>query len=185
MTTFVRILKAWFPAAFLATALAGLVYVAVQQSYRQSANDPQVQMAEDAALTIQDGAKTQSLNLSGTVSIEKSLSPYLVFYNDSGTPTGGNGLLHGQFPTLPQGVFDHARAWGENRVTWQPEPDVRSAIVVAYISGPQPGFVMAGRSLREVEYREDRLELLVDIGWIAALLGTLALQAFAMLFKRP
>ena len=39
---------------------------------------------------------------------------------------------------------------GEDRLTWQPEPGVRSATVVVHYQGAQAGFVMAGRSLREV-----------------------------------
>ncbi len=46
---------------------------------------------------------------------------------------------------------------GEDRITWQPEPGIRSAVVVVHYTGATPGYVMAGRSLREVEWRIDRL----------------------------
>ncbi len=184
MDLFIRAFKAWLPLAFLATVLCGLSYGAVQQVYRQSANDPQIQMAEDAALAIKGGTQLQSLTLSGTVNIGQSLSPYLIFYNEAGAPTGGNGLLDGHFPTLPQGVFDYVRTYGEERVTWQPRSDIRNAIVVVKIDGPGQGFVMAGRSLREIEVREWRLEVMVGAAWIVALIGTLLLQMAVMYRKR-
>jgi hypothetical protein len=49
------ILRHWLPLAALTTALCGLVYLAVQQALRQAANDPQIQMAEDAAYILSQG----------------------------------------------------------------------------------------------------------------------------------
>ena len=43
------------------TVLSGLVYVAVQQSYRQTANDPQIEMAEDAAAQLEEGRQPQAI----------------------------------------------------------------------------------------------------------------------------
>jgi hypothetical protein len=67
------------------------------------------------------------------------------------------------------GVFDYTRAHGQDRITWQPRSGVRSAAIVARYGGAHPGFVLAGRSLREVEAREDRLTLMVGIAWAATL----------------
>lgn len=176
-----RTVRAWFPFAFVVTALSLLIALTVQQSYRQSANDPQVEMAEDAAAALAGGANLQSLALSGTIDLSHSLSPFLVFYNEDGTPTGGNGLLEGKYPVLPQGIFAFVRAYGEDRVTWQPTPDLRYAIVITRTtdaSGTPDGFVMAGRSLREVEDREDRLSSMVAVAWISILLGAFLIAAF-------
>jgi len=166
----------WLPIALAFSAACLVAYIAVQQTYRQSANDPQIQMAEDAARSVGGGSATQSLIFAGNVDIGSSLSPYLVFYNDAGTPTGGNGFLNGKFPLLPAGIFDYVRANGETRVTWQPQTDIRQAIVVTRINGSAPGFVMAGRSLREVEWREGQLGLIVFAGWILTLIGLLVIQ---------
>ena len=48
-------------------------------------------------------------------------------------------------------------------------------IVVVSYGGANPGFVVAGRSLREVETRENALSLETIFAWIAALLSTLIL----------
>jgi len=42
-------LKAWVPLAVVATVMAGMVYGVAQQVLRQSANDPQIQLAGDVA----------------------------------------------------------------------------------------------------------------------------------------
>jgi hypothetical protein len=54
-------LKVWFVLAVVTTVLSGLIYLAVQQSYRQSANDPQIQMAEDGAAALENGSPIQIL----------------------------------------------------------------------------------------------------------------------------
>src|SRR5579864_1287015 len=95
------VIKQWLPLAFLTTVVCGLVYGAVQQNFRQSANDPQIQMAEDAAVALNTGTPLTSLAPVRTVDIAASLSPYLVFYNDTGAPIGGDGFLHGNLPALP------------------------------------------------------------------------------------
>jgi hypothetical protein len=46
---------------------------------------------------------------------------------------------------------------------------VRSAAVIVPLPGPPGGFVVAGRSLREVEVREASLVEIVALGWFAAL----------------
>jgi len=184
MVKFMRILKVWYPLAFAVTVVCGLAYAAVQQDYRQSANDPQIQMAEDAATGISQGAAPQSFIPRGSVDISTSLAPYLVFYNASGTPLFGNASFDGGLPNLPPGVFPYTANAGEDRITWQPAPGVRQAAVIVHITGPGPAaYVLAGRSLREVEWRENQLELITDITWIMALIGTFALEAWVVLTK--
>jgi hypothetical protein len=173
----VGIFKRWILTVFVATVLAGLTYAAVQQSYRQSANDPQIQMVEDASTAIASGMAPQSVIASSSIDIAQSLAPYMVVYDASGTPVAGNGMLNGALPSLPSGIFAYVSKNGEDRVTWEPESGVRSAIVVMAITikgGSE--FVMAGRSLREVEFRENALEEMVDVAWILLIIGSLCLE---------
>jgi hypothetical protein len=68
-------------------------------------------------------------------------------------------------------------------VTWQPAPNVRMATVVVPYSGSNvSGFVVAGRSLREVEVREASLTKMVGLAWIIGLVATLVAAALG---KRP
>jgi len=167
--------------AAIVTGLSGLLYAAVQQDLRQSANDPQIQMAEDTAAKLADGQQVQNVVPSEKVDIANSLAPYIIIFDATGKPIASSVQLNGQTPTIPSGVFDYVRQNGEDRITWQPQSGVRSAIVVTQFKGPNPGFVLAGRSLREVEIREDDIMHLILLGWIAILLVTLL--ATAILFR--
>ncbi|MDE2213388.1 MAG: hypothetical protein KGJ34_02565 [Patescibacteria group bacterium] len=181
-----RTLKQWIPLAIAVTGLCLLVYTSVQQNYRQSLNDPQIQMAEDAAAMLEEGASVSSVVPQGTVDIAQSLAPWISVYTASGTPAASSGLLGGSLPLFPQGVFDTS-SWGaliighhlnaapenENRFSWQPQDNVREAVVLVYYSSSKgSGYVAAGRNMREVEDRESTLSQLVFLAWIAILAAT-------------
>jgi hypothetical protein len=168
------ILRHWLPLAVVITALCGLVYLAVQQDLRQGANDPQIQIAEDAATALAGGAPVESVLPAGRVDVAESLAPFLVVFDGSGGPVASSGLLHGQTPALPAGVLDYVRTHGEDRITWQPEPGVRIAAVIVGYGGAEGGFVLAGRSLREVEVREDQALMEAGAAGILTLLASLA-----------
>ncbi len=168
-----NIVRIYLPLAAAISAMSGLVYLAVQQDYRQSANDPQIQIAEDFAGQLAAGRPMGQIDQNSQLNIAKSLAPYILFYDEQGKFITGSGQLNGQPPTLPAGVFDTARQAGEDRITWQPQDDVRSALVVVHVSGQQSGFVAAGRSLREVEQREWKLLWYVFGAWLAALVISL------------
>ena len=53
------------------------------------------------------------------------------------------------------------------------------AAVIVHHGGAHPGFVLGGRSLREVEKRVDDLTFEVFVGWIVTLLTTFAAILFA------
>ncbi len=168
------LLKHWFSLVIVITIMSGLVYAAVQQDLRQSANDPQIQMAQDLANQLSRGSDPFSLFAKDKVDIATSLAPYLIVYSQSGAPLVSSAVLDGQTPEIPAGVLDFTRRFGEDRLTWQPKPEVRSAVVVVYYQGVKSGFVLAGRSLREVEKREDKTFLMVSIAWLVAVVATLA-----------
>lgn len=172
-----NILKFWLPLATAVTLLSGLVYVTVQQSLRQGANDPQIQMAEDAARVIAGGQPAESVLPAGKIDLSQSQSAYLIIFDREGNPTASNATLHGNLPNVPKGVFEYTLQKGEDRITWEPEPGVRQAAVIVPVSGEQGNFVLAGRSLREVEQRESQLTSLVSAGWLVTMLATLLLVA--------
>ena len=182
MNVMVRdLLIRWIPLAFVICACCGLIYAAVQQDYRQSANDPQIQIAEDGASALAFGMRDTSIVPAGSIDISSSLDPYIVIYDASGQPVAGDGLLDNALPKLPAGVFPAVQAeGGESRFTWQPRPGVRSAVVVTAVKGGAGGFVMAGRSLREVENRESELTLQVGLVLLFALVGSFFLTAFGL-----
>jgi hypothetical protein len=168
-----KILRQWLPLAVAITALCGLVYLAVQQELRQAANDPQIQIAEDAALALENGSAAGTRVPTEKTAIENSLAPFVMLFDDRGEVVGSSATLHGETPQLPAGILDYVRTHGEDRVTWQPEPGVRIAAVVVRVKGARPGFVLAGRSLREVEAREDNALLEAGVAWIVSMAASL------------
>jgi len=163
MRTFYEIIKKCLPLAIVAAGLCGLVYLTVQQSLRMVANDPQIQMAEDAASSLNAGSKIETVVPSTRVEIAESLAPFMIVFDDSGKILASSAALHGEVPTYPSGVLEYTRQKRQDRVTWQPETGVRMATVAVRYDH---GFVMAGRSLREVEKRETQVEQLCGLAWL-------------------
>ena len=164
MRTIFEIFKKWLPLAIATAGLCGLVYLTVQQSLRIGANDPQIQMAEDTASNLNAGGSIESLVPASKVEIADSLAPFLMVFDDSGKVLASSATLHAAVPAYPLGVLDTTRQSGQDRVTWQPESGVRMATVVVRFDN---GFVMAGRSLREVEKRISQVELLSGLALLA------------------
>jgi hypothetical protein len=75
-------------------------------------------------------------------------------------------------PTPPAGVFDYLRQHSSDTITWQPQHGVRIAAVLRPVHGPNPGYILTGRSLRLVEEQESifwRMAFSVWIGLLAVL----------------
>jgi hypothetical protein len=166
-----RAALAFLPLAVLATGLAGTIYLVAQQGLRSGADSPQLQLAEDAAARLDAGAAPAGVTGPATVDVSQSLAPFIVVFDQVGTPLAASGQLDGARPKPPQGVLDAATDGLPNRVTWQPRAGVRIATVTVRWSG---GTVLAGRSLRETERLEDQALLLVAVGWAATLVGLAA-----------
>ena len=177
----------FLPAAVVATLAAGLVYAAVQQAQRADANDPQIQLAEDAAARLSAGAAPSDVVApapgGSKVDLAASLAPFVVVYDASGAVLATNGQLDGHDPVIPAGVRQAAQQTGRDLVTWQPRAGVRIATVTLPWSG---GTVMSGRSLREVEDRESRtLQIAIAAGLVilaAAAVASLAAARIARSF---
>jgi hypothetical protein len=179
MNRFKNILKAWLPFVVTISAFCLLVYAAVQQAYRQGADDPQIQIADDAVNALVNGQSADTLVPTAKVSVADSLAPFLIIYDHSGKELASSATLDGQSPALPDGVLDSTEQLGENRISWQPRSGVRIATVI--VSYPD-GFVLAGRNMREVEQREAQVTAFAGITWILAMLGTLVVIVFGEFF---
>jgi hypothetical protein len=172
-----NILKVWLPLAVVIIGLSGLVYLTVQQALRMSLNDPQIQMAEDAASALAAGQSADALVPAAKVDVSQSLAPFLIVYDDNGNVVASSAVLHGETPALPSGVLDYTRTNGEDRITWQPESGVRLAAVVVRVEGGS-GFVLAGRNMREVEKREDQTMQLSMLAMAVTLVASLVVVVF-------
>ncbi len=169
----------WLPFAALITFVCLLSYLLVQQDFRMTANDPQIEVAEDVAQALGNGISPQDIVPPGQViNIATSLDPFIIIFDASGKVLASSATLNGKTPAVPRGVFASLQRYGidgaQNRFTWEPAFGVRSAAVVTDFSGStssSTGFVLAGRSLREVEIREDNVLHLAIFAWLAGLIA--------------
>lgn len=169
-----------FCAAFIVMSIMfGTIYAVGQQSLRQSANDPQIQLAEDAAAALSAGTEPRTTIGSGNVDMQTSLAPFVVVYDLSGTPVAGTGYLNGKLPAVPIGVLQAAAGKEYHSVIWQPQGDVRIA-AVSVRAKTANYYVLSGRNFKQVKTRENRIFLLSVAGWLASV-G--ALIAVALLRK--
>lgn len=155
-----KIFTLWLASSFVLTVIFGTIYTVGQQVLRMDANDPQIQLVEDIAVQLNNGANAEAFTNATQIDIAKSLSPFVIIYDKSGKVLASSAELDGKTPELPRGVLNHATP--QNRVTWQPNDTVRIASV---IQSDNDGYVLAGRNMREVERREGNILILVGLGW--------------------
>ncbi len=161
--------KIFFPhvaAAILVTGISLLIYASVQQQYRTSANDPQIQIARGVAVKLKQNKAVNALMPQDTVDLEQSLSTFVQLYDAGGNLLQSNGFIGSKAPSVPKGVLDRAKENGEYMVTWQPSAEARLASVTIYAGLPQAAYVLVGRSLMEVEKRESALVKMVFMCWL-------------------
>jgi len=179
--------------AGLATVLALALNTIPQQVLRLGANDPQIALADDLVAKLEQGIAPADAVAPASIDIARSLTPFVIAYDDQGHPSASQARLDGAIPVPPSGVFDYVRQHGEDRLSWQPilgttsNKDEKSALnggmaprghgvrIAAVIqrvklaNGSSGGFVLAGRNMREVENREHLVGQLAALTWIAML----------------
>ena len=147
-------------AASILVVIFGTMYGVAQQIIRQSANDPQIQLAQDTADKLRAGANAQFL-FNGNINIGSSLSSFVVIYNHDGTPVDGDGYLNGVLPTAPKGMLTSSDDKAYHAITWQPSNGVRIASVTV---ATDRYYVVACRSIKEIEPREDKIYFITLVG---------------------
>jgi hypothetical protein len=167
--------------AVLSTGLSLAIYAIPQQVLRLGANDPQIELAGNAAYRLERGASPAAVvpetAPNSRIDMAESLSPFVIVYDEQGNVLSASADLRGKQPTPPAGVLDYTRSHMEDRLTWQPRSGVYIAAVVRHVSGAQPGFVLAGRNMREVDAREIQISAMAGALWLT-MLGVIAAGTF-------
>lgn len=173
--------------AAVSSLFALTMYLTVQHVLRGSANDPQFQMASDAASQLEQGAEPAAVVGLHQIDMARSLAPFLIVYDASGEPIASAARLNGSIPKPPSGVFRYASEHQRNVLTWQPQPGVRIAAVIESVHNPRIGFVLAGRSLRLVEDRIRATVRMVALAWLVmmAVVVAGAVLFTSMIGKEP
>lgn len=184
------LVRVWVPIAIAVTGISVMIFAALQQDMRQSLNDPQIQMAEDAAAHLAAGGLPADVVPRGNlIDANASLSPWIAVFDGSGKALESTASIGTSSLSLPAGALQSAKfSKGkdttrpyEDRITWQNKDGVRQALVIVYV--PQKDqYVAAGRNMREVEGREWQVQLVIVLGWLATLLLTFVATALAARF---
>ena len=126
--------------------------------------------------------------INDTIDVAQSLSPFLITYDAQGNAISSRAKLNGTIPTPPKGVFNDVRTKGEDRFTWQPQAGVRLATVVIHVQASgnvKEGFVLAARSMREVQARIQHIGEIALLAWLGMMgLILVGIVAFGW-FTRP
>ena len=171
------LVKHWVPVGVVVACLGFVILLVNQQNLRMSANDPQIQIAEDTAALL---SVNKAVAISEPVDIAKSLAVFTIVYDQDGKVVNSTGVLNNVAPVVPKGVLLTAKANGSNKVTWQPQAGVRIASVTVPYKG---GYVLVGRNLREVEIREDQQQRIILLGVFASFIFTfVAVAILEMIF---
>src|SRR5579871_6624616 len=92
-----RHLTYWLALLLVGYGIVLFTGLAVQQNYRQTANDPQLQLAEDAAAAWQAGQQPKNIVPATTVDTSQSLAPFVTIINNQRQVLASNALE----PSLP------------------------------------------------------------------------------------
>jgi hypothetical protein len=172
----------WLILVIAITFTAGTAIVSIQQVLRQSANDPQIQIAEDISLELSKGVNPAQLDSPNKTDIDKNLDPFLLVFDRSGKSLATSAALNGVIEDVPLGALQASLKKSPNLITWQPQEGVRSALAVIPFAGTastsSSGFVVIGRSLRVIESRISKLEKVIGFGWLLAIVVTFVITLF-------
>ena len=182
---FLRIWLVFFIPLFLVSTLVLLiVYVNDQQHIRLAGNEPQEWMAHDTAERIASGVSPTQAVMGAPVRVLSEHAPYVIAYDKVGSTTAATGIFDGKISNLPEGILEYTRGHGTYRLTWEPEPGIRHAIVIVPIQGGTLGYVLSGRSLFYTEQQEALLKERTVYGWILTLIVSILVSVCAALLLR-
>ena len=152
------------------TLISLLLYVVMQQSIRLGANEIPIELAENTARSLATQNTFPQTFPPDKIDISKSISPFIYVFDKDKRLIGSTAIVSGKTPEFPQGVLDNAKKNGEDRVTWQTVEGIRSSTVTVYFKDKLEGYIVAGKSLSEVEKRIDTIALQILIGYLVGVI---------------
>ena len=129
------VLWQWLPIAVASTVLAFAGAFTSQQQLRAGADQPQSVLVHDAAEAMAAG-QDRGAWMPAPITLESGQGMFLAAYDAAGKPLWSSARLAGRLPEPPPGVFRNANR-GQYRVTWQPRPTIRQALVI--VPNPRRG----------------------------------------------
>ena len=154
----------WLLIMFMATFASSLVYLISQRSLRLGADELPVLLANTVLTRLKSEQSPKSSIPSEKVDISTSLSAFVMVYDSDKDLIASSGNMRGSQPLYPAGVLDNIGKDNESRVTWQPDKGLRFASVAIRYNN---GYVVAARSLTEVEKITSTIGKLIILAWLA------------------
>jgi len=169
----------WLPFGFVITMMCGLVFLVSQFQIRSEVRVQLTPIVEEITQALEKGVPPEALGINIPVDMANTHSSYFILYAPDRRILAGNVLLEGQTPIPPRGVFEYAKYYGSDIVTWQPMRGVRQAIDMVYYhpNGSSPMYILVGHPLRETEQRICTLFYLIELAWAMTMIGSLAVMA--------
>lgn len=163
-----------------------MLFISLNYTLRQSANDPQLQIAQDIVTGLVGGQPVLSLLPEQKIDIAQSLDSFTMVFDQNGILIASSALLNRKPPVFPASDLQTARSDGQDLFTWEPEPGLRYAVVaISYSGSEQSGYVVVGRSLSETTQRLNTLAVFVFIGWFLTLFIDFVLIVFLKRITLP
>ncbi len=167
------------------TLISIMVYGTAQQMLRMSANYVPLQLSSDAVNKLNSGVSPRALMLPASTELSKSLYPFVIILDQNKKVIVTSATLDGEVPAIPQRTFDWVVRNGQDKVTWQPYPGIREALVVdKYSNGSISGYVVTGGTLKLTEDTIDKLGRNILIGWFVINAFAVASITFFTIFKK-
>ncbi len=171
-------IRLWLLTVTIGFGVIVFAYTAVQQSLRLSLNDPQWQIAQDAADKLTQGATPRSVLPSDQIDESKSLAPFVTVVDKNIHVLASSGKIGNIVPLPPPSAFPDAQKRGNNWFTWQHNNyTVRDAAVIVPYQGHNPGYVLVARSMSQVETTIEHISVLAGL----TLLGVVIVPALILM----
>lgn len=171
-------LRLWLLAVTIGTGLLLFEYVGLQQSLRMGLNDPQLQMAQDIASRLRQGASPSSVTPTALVDESHTLAPFVTIVDNNINVLASSGKIGDQVPLPPTSAFPDSQKRGNNWFTWQHDNNtIRDAAVIVPYTGAHNGYVLVARSMSQVE---NTISHITDLAGLT-LLGILIVPALVLL----
>lgn len=172
-------MRLWLLAVVIGGGVTLFSYVAVQQSLREGLNAPQLQMAQDIAAQLNSGMSPASVLPPVKVDEATSLDPYVTIVDQHMQVLGSSGSIGSVVPLPPASAFPDSQNRRTNWFTWQHDNNsVRDAtVIVPFHHGSESGYVLAARSMSQVEATIGHITVLA----LLTLLGVILAPAIILL----
>lgn len=157
--------RLWLLSVAIGTGLTVFCFTAVQQALRLGVNEPQSELAEDTAYKLSHGSSPASVVPSTTIDESRSLAPFVTIVDRNNNVLASSGTIGSTVPLPPASSFPDSQKRGSNWFTWQHDDNrLRDAtVIVPYSSGTTSGYVLAARSMKQVENTIRHIEVLAGL----------------------